>query len=75
MFEYINFTHVGLGLLALTISRPVAILSISWFINRFKKKPIPLPHQLAVTYCGLRGAIAFYMVLNMTFFYQVSILS
>ena len=72
IYDYINFTHMGMGLLALVIARPFGIYIVSFFINKCKKKSIPVSHQTALIYTGLRGAVAFYMVLSMTFLKEVS---
>lgn len=62
-----NFIHVGLGLGALLVSRYLSVFIISFIVNKFNKKRIPFTHQLLLSYAGLRGAVAFYLVYNMTF--------
>lgn len=74
MIDSLNLYHVGAGLIALLVSRFLSVIITSWFVNRTKKKKkIPFSHQFALLYSGLRGAVAFYLALNMTFVEDVSI--
>lgn len=73
LYDDINVIHLITGIGALMVSRTVSIFVITALINCFKKKKIPLSHQIALIYSGLRGAVAFYLVLNITFLKEVSI--
>lgn len=46
-------------------SRFLSVAIISIFVNCFKKEKIPLSHQIVMTYGGLRGAVAYYLALNL----------
>lgn len=73
MFESFNYMHAGAGILALLVSRFIAVFITGFVINRFKeKKKIPFTHLVAVAYSGLRGAVTFYLALNMTFLKEVN---
>lgn len=73
LIDSINFEHVGAGLIALAISRTLSVIIISFFLNQVSKKKIPFSHQIALFYSGIRGSVAFYLVLNMTFLKEVSL--
>lgn len=60
----INYHLTALGILALLVSRAVAVFSTSFFVSLFDKKKVPFSHQLVFIYAGLRGAVAFYLALN-----------
>ena len=46
-------------------SRFLSVAIISIFVNLFNEKKVPLSHQIVMTYGGLRGAVAFYLALNL----------
>ena len=71
LYEDVNIHHFMGVLGALILARAISILMVSSVINCFKKKKIPFSHQIALIYSGLRGAVAFYLVLNMTFLKEV----
>lgn len=50
LIENINFHHVGAGLAALLVARTISVLIIAFFVNRFKKKKIPIAHLIALIY-------------------------
>jgi sodium/hydrogen exchanger 8 len=68
-----SLIHVGFGMLGVLISRPLSVFWISSIVNWFKKKSIPISHQVVLSYSGIRGAVAFYLVISMTFLSEVSI--
>ena len=52
------------GLTALNVSRFVSIWVTTLIINIFRKDKLPFSYCLVMTWGGLRGAIAFYLALN-----------
>lgn len=64
MLSNLKIELVLIGCAALVISRAVSIFSVSVLINMFKKVKIPFSHQVVMTYGGLRGAVAFYLALE-----------
>ena len=73
LIDDINIEHFLAGVLALIIGRTLSVFIVAWFTNMFKRKKIPLSHQVALLYSGLRGAVAFYLALNMTFYKEVKL--
>jgi solute carrier family 9 (sodium/hydrogen exchanger), member 1 len=71
MWNDFNLSHFGISVAALAVSRIISVIFITWFVNCFKKKSIPFSHQVALIFCGIRGAVSFYLVLNMTFLKDV----
>ena len=69
--EKSNLMHLGFGMLAFIISRPLSVFIMTFFVNYFKKKSIPFSHQVILSYSGIRGAVAFYLVLSMTILSEV----
>jgi solute carrier family 9 (sodium/hydrogen exchanger), member 8 len=74
LVEEINFAHVGAGLLAFVISRICSVMIVSFVLNLIKTKKIPFSHQAVLFFWGIRGAVAFYLALNMTILPDVSII-
>ena len=66
-----SLIHVGFGMLGVLISRPLSVFLVSFVVNKFKKKAIPVSHQIILSYSGIRGAVAFYLVINMTLLSEV----
>lgn len=64
LLENVKFSLVLLGCIALVISRAISVFSVSLLVNSCKKVPIPFSHQIVMTYGGLRGAVAFYLALQ-----------
>jgi len=64
MLSNIKISLVIIGCVSLVISRAISIFSVSVLINMFRKVKIPFTHQLVMTYGGLRGAVAFYLALE-----------
>jgi sodium/hydrogen exchanger 8 len=60
----IRFELIGIGVVALLTSRTISVLITSYIINLFKKDKIPLSYQAIMSFSGLRGAVAFYLALN-----------
>lgn len=60
-FEY-SLVLIGCG--ALVISRTASVMIVSLIINCFREEKIPFSHQVVMSYAGLRGAVAFYLALN-----------
>ena len=52
------------GLTALNVSRFVSIWVTTLIINIFRKDKLPFSYCLVMTWGGLRGAIPFYLALN-----------
>lgn len=65
MINHLNIRLVLVGCLSLILSRFISVFIISIIVNRFKKQKIPFSHQIVMTYGGLRGAVAFYLALNL----------
>lgn len=61
---------VIIGCFALLVSRTVSIVLVSLVVNCFRKEPIPFSHQIVMSYGGLRGAVAFYLSLNINTEYK-----
>jgi NhaP-type Na+/H+ or K+/H+ antiporter len=61
----INPRMIWVGCVALLGSRFISVAVISLFVNCFKKEKVPLSHQIVMTYGGLRGAVAYYLALNL----------
>jgi hypothetical protein len=62
--ETIRFELIGIGAFALIVSRTISVVSTSFIINRFKTEKIPYSYQVIMSFSGLRGAVAFYLALN-----------
>ena len=65
MINYVNPYMVLIGCVALITSRFFSIASVALVLNCIRKEKIPFSHQLVMTYGGLRGAVAFYLALNL----------
>lgn len=52
------------------VSRFVSVVVVALFVNPFKHEKIPFSHQLVMTMGGLRGAVAFYLALNVSSEYK-----
>lgn len=70
-YDKISLVYVGFGILGVLISRPLSVFIVSFIVNKFKKKDIPISHQIVLSFCGIRGTVAFYLVLSMTFLSEV----
>ena len=70
MINDVNIYYVIIGIIALVVSRFVSVAVVAFFVNPFKKEKIPLSHQLVMTMGGLRGAVAFYLALNVSSEYK-----
>lgn len=64
LLENVKLPLVLIGCAALLISRATSVFIVSFFVNLCKKRPIPFSHQIVLTYGGLRGAVAFYLALQ-----------
>ena len=64
MMDNVKFSLVLIGCVALVASRAVSIFSVSLVVNAFRKVKIPFSHQVVMVYGGLRGAVAFYLALE-----------
>lgn len=65
MISHLNLRLVVVGTVALLTSRALSVFIVSIFVNICKKERIPFSHQIVMTYGGLRGAVAFYLALNL----------
>ncbi len=64
MMDNFKFSLVLIGCIALVVSRAISIFSVSILVNAFRRTKIPFSHQCIMTYGGLRGAVAFYLALE-----------
>lgn len=64
MWGDLNLPLVGIGCIGLIVSRAASVVIVSLFVNCFKKEKIPFSHQVVMSYAGLRGAVAFYLAIN-----------
>jgi len=64
MMENVKLSLVLLGIVALVVSRAISVFSVSIFVNACRRVKIPFSHQIVLTYGGLRGAVAFYLALQ-----------
>lgn len=62
--DTIRFELIGIGTVALIVSRTVSVLFTSYLVNRFRTEKIPFSYQAIMSFSGLRGAVAFYLALN-----------
>ena len=60
----VKISLIVVGVIALLISRFGSIYLTMVLITLFKKKPIPFSYSVIMTWGGLRGAIAFYLALQ-----------
>lgn len=65
MMSNINLRLVIVGCIALITSRFFSVAIIAVILNCFREQKIPLSHLIVMTYGGLRGAVAFYLALNL----------
>lgn len=70
MINNVNLAYVGIGVVALLASRFLSVAIVSCCINPFKAEKIPFSHQIVMTIGGLRGAVAFYLALNVSSEYK-----
>lgn len=70
MINDVDIYYVLVGCVALVVSRFVSVVVIALFVNPFKAEKIPFSHQLVMTMGGLRGAVAFYLALNVSSEYK-----
>lgn len=70
MINDVNYNYVAIGCVALISSRFLSVVLVSICVNPFKKEKIPFSHQIVMTIGGLRGAVAFYLALNVSSEYK-----
>lgn len=70
MISDVNISYVMIGIVALITSRYLSVLIVSLVVNPFKEEKIPFSHQIVMTIGGLRGAVAFYLALNVSSEYK-----
>lgn len=70
MMVNLNWPLVIIGCFALLVSRIVSVLVVSLFVNIFRSDKIKFSHQIIMSYGGLRGAVAFYLSLNVNTEYK-----
>jgi len=70
MLKYVNLYGVIVGIVSLVSSRLISVMVIAGFVNCCRREKIPLSHQIVMTHGGLRGAVAFYLALNITTKYK-----
>lgn len=66
----IRFELIGIGLVALLVSRTISVVATTLFVNLFRKDKITLSFQIIMSFSGLRGAVAFYLALNVNSGYK-----
>jgi len=71
----IRYELIGIGIIALIISRTFSVVFTSYFINIFREEKIPASYQAIMSFSGLRGAVAFYLALNVESEYKNLIIS
>ena len=64
MISSVDLRMVLVGCGALIFSRFISVTIVACFLNCIRKERIPFSHQLVMTYGGLRGAVAFYLALD-----------
>lgn len=70
MINDVNIYYVLVGIVALVTSRFLSVLIVAICVNPFKKEKIRFSHLLVMTIGGLRGAVAFYLALNVSSEYK-----
>jgi hypothetical protein len=70
MINDVNLNYVAIGTLALVTSRFTSVVIVSFFVNLCKTEKIRFSHQIVMTIGGLRGAVAFYLALNVSSEYK-----
>jgi sodium/hydrogen exchanger 3 len=70
MINDVNIYYVLVGIVALVTSRFLSVLIVAVWVNPFKKDKIRFSHLLVMTIGGLRGAVAFYLALNVSSEYK-----
>lgn len=70
MINDVNIYYVLIGIVALVVSRFLSVLIVALCVNPFKKDKILFAHLLVMTIGGLRGAVAFYLALNVSSEYK-----
>lgn len=68
--DTIRIELIGIGLVALLVSRAVSVVLTSFIVNAFRKDKIPKSYQAIMSFSGLRGAVAFYLALNVNSEYK-----
>lgn len=53
MMDNVKFSLVLIGAVGLLVSRAISIFFVSIFVNIFRKRKIPLSHQIVMVYGGL----------------------
>jgi hypothetical protein len=70
MINDVNYYYVLVGIVALVASRFLSVAMVALCVNPFRQEKIPFSHQLVMTIGGLRGAVAFYLALNVSSEYK-----
>lgn len=70
MMVNLQWPLVAIGCVALLVSRFVSVFIVSFVVNIFRRHKIPFSHQVVMGYGGLRGAVAFYLSLNINSEYK-----
>lgn len=70
MINDVNIYYVLIGIVALLASRLLSVMIVSICVNPFKTEKITFSHQIVMTFGGLRGAVAFYLALNVSSEYK-----
>lgn len=57
---------IGIGVLALVVSRTLSVVATTLLVNIFREDRIAMSYQIIMSFSGLRGAVAFYLALNVS---------
>lgn len=57
---------VGIGALALVVSRALSVVATTLLVNVFRRDKVAASYQIIMSFTGLRGAVAFYLALNVS---------
>ena len=61
---------IGIGILALVVSRTISVVATTLLVNIFREDKIATSYQIIMSFSGLRGAVAFYLALNVSSEYK-----
>ena len=66
----VQFELIGIATVALLVSRTVSVVFTSVIVNSCRKDKVPFSYQAIMSFSGLRGAVAFYLALNVNSEYK-----
>ena len=68
--ELMRIELIGIGILALVVSRTISVVATTLLVNIFREDKIATSYQIIMSFSGLRGAVAFYLALNVSSEYK-----